>query len=403
MKIKNYFLLTIKWLFIAIINGIICGVIGTLFSKTAAFVTHIRIENDWLIYLLPFGGLLVVLTYKLFKTEGIGTNNVFNSVKSENSITYKIAPSVFLGTIFSHLFGASVGREGAALQIGGGISSLLSKIFKLNENERKIIIMCGMSGLFSAVFGTPLAATVFVIEVVLRKFCMYAALPQLITSISAYITAHTLNAHAERFLLKNIPHFSFQTVWQIILVIFTSIIMCFLLCISLRFSKKTFEKSIKNPYLRITLGGIVIVLFTLFIGNTDYNGGGIDIIEGVFKNDVKLEASLLKILFTAICVGAGFKGGEIIPTLFVGATGGGAVASLIGLPISFGGAIGMSVLFCGATKCPLATILLAAEMFNGQGIMYIIPCVFISYIICRFNGLYGKYPHLFAKKNRTEI
>lgn len=384
-KFKKFLL----WLLSAIITGAICGLGGALFSKTIAFGTNLRTEHSWLLYLLPIGGLLSVAIYKLCRVKNIGTTNVFDCVRTEQSLPPLLAPAIFCGTCISHIFGASAGREGAALQIGGGVANVLSRALKLDEDSRHITVMCGMAALFSAVFGTPLAACVFVLEVILTHLCLSAILPVLISSVTAFIISTLLKVHPERFDIGDLPQFSFSLVWKVAVITAAGIIVAFIFCKGLNLGKAFTKKVLKNEFLRIAIGGIIIVLLTLLVGNYEYNGGGIDIIERVFEGSVRYEAFALKIIFTIICISAGYKGGEIIPTLFIGATLGGSMALILGLPVGTGAAVGMAVLFCAATKCPVATILLCCEMFGFACAPLIIPMVIISFIAARYQGLYS--------------
>ena len=384
-KFKKFLL----WLLSAIITGAICGLCGALFSKTIAFGTNLRTEHSWLLYLLPIGGLLSVAIYKLCRVKNIGTTNVFDCVRTEQSLPPLLAPAIFCGTCISHIFGASAGREGAALQIGGGVANVLSRALKLDEDSRHITVMCGMAALFSAVFGTPLAACVFVLEVILTRLCLSAILPVLISSVTAFIISTLLKVHPERFDIGDLPQFSFSLVWKVAVITAAGIIVAFIFCKGLNLGKAFTKKVLKNEFLRIAIGGIIIVLLTLLVGNYEYNGGGIDIIERVFEGSVRYEAFALKIIFTIICISAGYKGGEIIPTLFIGATLGGSMALILGLPVGTGAAVGMAVLFCAATKCPVATILLCCEMFGFACAPLIIPMVIISFIAARYQGLYS--------------
>lgn len=384
-SIKKYAL----WVLLGIMSGVVCGGIGVLFSKAVGFVTELRQNNGWLLYLLPAGGLLSVAIYKLCRVKNIGTTNVFDCVRTEQSLPYFLAPAVFCGTAISHLFGASAGREGAALQIGGGVANMLARLLHLDEDSRHATVMCGMAALFSAVFGTPLAACVFVIEVILTRLCLSAAIPVLISSITAFIVSTLLGVHPERFNVGALPHFSFSLVWKTAVITAACVIAAFVFCKGLNLGKAFAKRVFKNEFLRIVTGGVIVVALTLLVGSRDYNGGGVDIIERVFEGSVKYEAFALKILFTVICVSCGYKGGEIIPTLFIGATLGGALASVLALPIGVGAAVGMAVLFCAATKCPMATILLCCEMFGFNCALLIIPVVIISFLAARYQGLYS--------------
>ena len=378
------------WILLGILTGAVCGLIGALFSKTIGFVTNIRVQNNWILYLLSIGGLISVGIYKLCRIKGVGTVSVFESARTELRLPHLLAPAIFTGTAISHLFGASAGREGAALQIGGGVANSIATLFKLDEDSRHITIMCGMAALFSAVFGTPLAACAFVIEVILTRLCISAAIPVLISSIAAFLTASALGVHPERFNIGALPNFSVSLVLKTALITLLSVAVGFVFCKGLALGGTFAKKLFKNEFLRITIGGAVIIILTLIIGNYDYNGGGIDIIEHVFEGSVNYEAFALKILFTVICVSAGFKGGEIIPTLFIGATFGGALALVLGVPVGIGAATGMAVLFCAGTKCPIATILLCGEMFGFYSMPLIIPVVIVGFALARYKGLYGK-------------
>lgn len=380
---------------IGLMSGVVCGLCGVVFSKAIGLVTNIRVQNDWILYLLPFGGLLSVGIYKLCRVKNIGTTNVFDCVRSEQYLPRSLAVAVFCGSCISHLFGSSSGREGAALQIGGGIADTLARAFKLDEDSRHITVMCGMAALFSAVFGTPFAACVFVLEVIMTSLCLPAAIPVLLSSVTAFIISQLLHVHAERFSIGALPQFSLAVVWKTVVIVAICIVVAFVFCKGLNLGKKFARKAFKNEFLRIAIGGALIVVLTVLIGTRDYNGGGIDVIERVFEGNVKYEAFAIKLLFTVICVSCGFKGGEIIPTLFIGATLGGALAVLLGLPIGTGAAIGIAVLFVCATKCPVATILLCCEMFGFYCIGFIAPIVIISFVVARYKGLYSNSQDLF--------
>ena len=390
-SVKKYLL----WSLLGIVSGTVCGLLGAFFSKAVGYVTNVRLQNNWILYLLPLAGLVSVGIYKICGVKNIGTTNVFDAVRTEQNLPPLLAVAVFCGTCISHLFGSSSGREGAALQIGGGVANTLSRIFKLDEEARHITVMCGMAALFSAVFGTPLAAAIFVLEVIMTRLCFAGAIPVLFSSITAFLISQMLHVKPERFSIGKIPRASFSLIWKISLITVAAITVAFVFCKGLSLGKAFAKKIFKNEFLRIAVGGSIIIAFTLLVGTRDYNGGGIDVIEHVFEDSVKYEAFALKLIFTVICVACGYKGGEIIPTLFIGATLGGAVALIVSLPLSTGAAIGMAALFVCATKCPVATILLCCEMFGFYCAPIIIPIVIISFIAARYQGLYNNSKDLF--------
>lgn len=253
--------------------------------------------------------------YKLCRVSGVGTNEVFEGVRSNKGVSILLAPAIFLGTTITHLLGGSAGREGAALQIGGSVATFFGKLFRLNEEDRHILTMCGMSGVFAAVFGTPMAACVFAIEVVsVGRFCTSALFPCIVSSASAYALALVMGVAPEHFLVENVPAFDIPTMWRVLVIAILCAVASMLFCWAMHSGAKLFKKLFKNEFLRAAVGGIVVILLTLLVGTRAYNGGGMDVIERIFEEGVvRPEAFLLKIIFTSITIGAGFKGGEIVP------------------------------------------------------------------------------------------
>lgn len=377
-------------LLISLVLGLCGGIIGAVFFHLFTAVTSLRTVHPWLVFLLPLGGLLTVKIYKLLKTEGLSTDSVLRSLKGDRKVSPLLLPAVFLSSLLTHLFGGSAGKEGAALQMGGAVSSLLSKKLNLDEDTSEIGTVCGMSAFFSALFGTPFGASVFATEVVfIKKKSINRLIPSLISGYTAYFSAVLLGTHPERFAME-LPTLSFPLLWKTGIIILVCSAVCILFVFTLEKTKEIFGICFKNPYLRIAVGGVLIILLTVIEGSGDYNGGGMNIVEKVFsQNAVKYEAFLLKIIFTAVTVAAGFKGGEIVPTFFIGATSGGALALLLGVPAPFGGALGMAVLFSGATNCPLATMLLCGEMFGFKGIAYFALASVIARLLTTKNRLYN--------------
>ncbi len=380
-----------KWASLCLCLGVAGGIIGACFSHLITLVTTTRGNNPWLLYLLPLIGPILVLIYKALKVEGASTNDVLKSAENKSPLSVFLAPAIFFATALSHLFGASVGREGAALQIGGSVASVFKKPFKLNDKDNKILIRCGMAGLFSAVFGTPLAAAVFALEIVCVGGIHFASiLPTFLTSIISYIIALMLKIHPERFSLSKIPDFGATAILKTLLIILAGVLVGIAFCYTLKYSKILFKKLFKNPYLRIFVGGCIALIITLLLNSSDYLGAGVNIIEEIFEGgEIVPYAFIIKLLLTALCIGAGFKGGEIVPSLFIGATLGGTLAILLGLSAPFGAAVGMITLFCSVTNCPLASLLLGLEMFSGKGAIFITVACAISFILSEKISLYS--------------
>ncbi|MCQ2477869.1 MAG: chloride channel protein [Clostridia bacterium] len=394
-----------RWCVLGVITGIFGGILGAAFTKAITYATNFRLEHSWIIYFLPIGGLVIVFLYRSLKLGNAGTNEIFETVRNEKKIPVRLLPAVFSGSIISHLFGGSVGREGAALQIGGSLAALFSKILKLDDKKQHILIMCGMSAAFSAVFCAPLTAAIFSVEVICVGYLYSSALlPCLISSLTAYAVSLKLGIKPDNFKVDIIPKSNLKTLIFVVLLAIIASVVSVVFCKSMHISSHLFEKYLKNEYLRIASGGLLIVILTVVLKTTDYNGSGINVIENIFLNgEVKYEAFLLKIIFTAITIGVGYKGGEIVPTMFIGATLGASVAKIAGMPISFGAALGISSLFCSVTNCPLATVLLSIEFFGTDGIIFYTLSAFISFLVSGYASLYTGQKIVFSKTSDEEI
>lgn len=390
----------IKWLICAAIMGGCCGAVGTAFHYSVEYVTGFRQENNWIIGLLPFGGLIIVFIYR---ASGIkhdkGTNLVISSVRSpEDRIPFRMAPLIFITTVITHLFGGSAGREGAALQIGGSIGASLGKLFKMDENDKHVLILCGMSAVFSALFGTPITAALFSMEVISIGVLYYSALvPCVLSSTIAYAITEKFHITPTYFVLKQIPEMSFSIGIKVVLLAILCAVLSSLFCIAMHISAKLFKRFFKNQYLRVFVGGIMIVLLTLAVRSTDYNGAGMNIIENAIHGETKPEAFLLKIIFTCITIGCGFRGGEIVPSFFIGTTFGCFMGNLLGLDPGFGAAIGLVCFFCGVVNCPLTTLVLSVELFGGSGILLFAIGCSVSYMLSGYYSLYNEQKIIYSK------
>lgn len=401
LKIKPYVFSYLKWLVLSLTVGSVCGAVGAAFSLSVSYVTGLRGGARWLIFLLPIGGLISVVWYKLLRVSGVGTNRVFDAVSGKTAVPVLLAPAVFGGSVLTHLFGGSAGREGAALQLGGSVASLFGRVFGLDDKTRRVLTLCGMGAVFSAVFGTPIGACVFALEVVcVGSINLSAVFPALISSLCAYGVAALLGAEPERFAVTDMPATDMISFIKVTVIAVLAAALSVLFCKALHGGEKLLKKYIPNEYLRIFAGGVLLVLLTLLVGTRDYNGGGIDVISRVFETgEVRYEAFLLKMLFTVITVSAGYKGGEIIPTLFIGAMFGAALAAVLGLGVGLGAAVGMAALFCGVTNCPLATVFLCCEMFGAEGILFYALSAVTSFLLSGKASLYASQTFSSEKTN----
>ena len=253
--------------------------------------------------------------------------------------------------------------------------------------------MCGMSAGFSALFGTPVAAAIFAVEVTIVGAVQYSALvPCMISAITASLVAHCLGAEAESFIVSGVPVFDQNAVIQLLSVIVIGIacaIVSTVFCEVMHKASHLYAKYINNPFLRIMAGGAIVAILTVILGTTDYNGAGMDVIKRAFSGEAEPLAFMLKILFTALTLGCGFKGGEIVPTFFMGSTMGCVLGGLLGLNPSFGAAVGLIAMFCGVTNCPFASIILSAELFGMNGLPFYAAAISISYMLSGYSGLYS--------------
>lgn len=327
-----------------------------------------------------------------------GTNLVIHSIHAHDEVPGRMALLIFASTIITHLFGGSAGREGAALQMGGSLGNTLGHLVRLEERDRKIMIMCGMSAAFAAVFGTPMAAAVFSMEVISVGIMHYSALvPCMIAAIVASQFAAGLGISPESFTIDFIPGLTWVTGGKMLLLAVCCAGLSILLCMVLHTVGHMYQQTFKNPYIRVFVGGCIVAALTLLSGTRDYNGAGINLIEAAINGETSAFTFLLKMLFTALTLGAGYKGGEIVPTFAVGATFGCLFGQLVGLSPSLCAAVAMSATFCGVTNCPISTLLISFELFGFDGIPYFMIAISVSYLLSGYHGLYEDQIIVYSK------
>ena len=389
----------LKWMIIAVFVGIIGGVTGSIFHISIDMATDFRIEHSYVIYFLPAGGILIAAIYHIFKSQGkIDTNRVLEAVREDEKVPLIMAPVIFVSTVITHLLGGSAGREGAALQLGGSIGYNVGKVFSLGKRDMRIIVMSGMSAVFAALFGTPLTAAFFAIEVVSVGVMHYAAfVPAVFSALVASQIAKVFGLHPVRFNGVYFPEISIVLVAKVAVLAVLCAILSIIFCFAIDKCEHFGEKFLKNRYLRTVVGGGIIVLLTMLVQCHDYNGAGMDIIQNAIYGTAKYEAFALKILFTVITIAAGFRGGEIVPTFFIGSTFGCVMGYLLGLNPGFAAAIGFVALFCGVVNCPVASVILALEVFGGEGILLFAAAVGISYMMSGYYGLYKSQKIVYSK------
>ena len=388
----------LKWMAVGALVGGVGGFVGAAFHLGVSYATAVRQAHPWILYLLPMGGVVIAGLYKLCRLEGKGTNAVIESVHFGKSVPTLLVPLIFVATVITHLLGGSAGREGAALQIGGGIGYRTGTLLRLGEKDLPLATLCGMSGVFAALFGTPLTATVFALEVISVGVLYYAGLlPCITASLTGYYIATVMGVEPTRFTVA-MPALSWPTLGLVTALAVGCALVSILFCRGLHITERLAERWLKNSFLRAAAGGLIIVLATLALGTMDYNGAGMDVIQrAVEQGQADGWAWFLKLAFTAVTIGCGFKGGEVVPSFFVGATFGCAAGGLLGLPPSFAAAVGLVAVFCGAVNCPIASVILSVELFGAGGMAYFAAACAVSYLLSGYCGLYSSQTILYSK------
>lgn len=396
---EKYWKILLKWGLLGVLMGGIGGVLGAVFHHVLHFVTHFRSEHTWLVLLLPVAGLLSVGIYHLTGLKkNRGTNEIIDAVLNGEPVNALIAPVIFLATAVTHLFGGSAGREGAALQLGGSVASKLGKLLRLDENERTVLTMAGMSAVFAGLFGTPLTATFFCMEFAsVGTIFSPALLPCYLSAFMASRVSAAMGVHAEVFILNETVPFTFSTNWQVLLLSVLVGLLGILMCWLFHEAEHFAAHKLPNLWVRIAMGGALIAAMTLLVGDHRYNGAGMDMALKAVAGEADWFDFIMKLIFTAVTLSAGFKGGEIVPTFCIGATFGCLFGSLVGLEPGIAAALGLVGLFCCATNSPFASIMLSIEMFGSANTyLFAYVCV-IAFVISGNWSLYGSQIIEFSK------
>ena len=387
-----------KWLLVSGIAGILCGLLGSAFHLGVDLANALRLAHPWLIWLLPVAGLAIAGIYALFSVEGQSTNSIISEVQSGKGLKWSLIPSIFLSTLLTHLVGGSAGREGAALQMGGTIGFEVGKLLHLDDRDLRTATLAGMAAFFSALFGTPLAATIFAMAVISIGLIYHAALiPCLIASITAYEVSLLFHITPMHFTVAA-PALGLGMMLRVSLLGALCGFVALLFCDTLHLFERKMEVFFPNPYVRAAVGGAALLGLSLLFPSGDYNGTGAGVIvRAIEEGQAKPLAFLLKILFTSVTLSAGFKGGEIVPTFFIGSTFGCLFGPLLGIPPEFAACVGLVGTFCGAVNCPLASVILSVELFGSESIIYFAIVCFICYMLSGYSGLYSEQKIIYSK------
>lgn len=402
----NYFLFLLKWLLIASFISIFIGSSVAFFLLSLDSVTQFREANLWIIWLLPIAGLIIGLSYHYFGTSVVKGNNLlleeFHNPKQ--IIPLKMAPLVLFGTLLTHLCGGSAGREGTAVQMGGAIADQFTKLFKLSDTDRKLLLIIGISGGFAAVFGTPIAGAIFALEMMVVGRMRYETLlPSIIAAVASNYICVLWGVHHTSYFIPEVPTMDgiklLSTLFAGILFGLTALWFSK----SIHFVASFSTKIISYPPLRPFIGGIFIALFVFFMGSTKFIGLGIPTIVEAFNVSLPASDFAIKLLITAFTLGVGFKGGEVTPLFFIGATLGSALFMFLPLPVALLAGMGFVAVFAGATNTPIACTFMGIELFGAESALYIAVACFVAYLFSGHTGIYssqiiGSSKHLIYSK-----
>ncbi|WP_420705901.1 voltage-gated chloride channel family protein [Enterococcus sp. BWT-B8] len=382
----------LKWLVISVIISIIMGSLSAFFLTSLTWVTNYRMSHQWLLFLLPISGAIVAFLYSHYGKTAVGGNNLVikGANGSEEKIPLRLIPLTLFGTITTHLFGGSVGREGTAVQMGGVTAEFIAKLFKLSGYEREMILISGISAGFSSVFGTPLAGTLFGIEVlVLGKLRSEAVFPSFFSAFFANAVTEMYGITHSHYSMGAIPEWS---LWLFMKLLIAGI--CFGL-IGWGFShlivflKKVYSNWFENAIVCNFIGGAVVVTAALLLGSQRYLGLSLPLLSDAFQGHAYMFDFAGKFFFTILSLGAGFQGGEVTPLFEIGATLGSSLAQVLHVSIPFLAALGFIGVFSGATNTPIACSVMGIELFGSEAAVFLVMICIVSYLCSGNAGIYS--------------
>lgn len=389
--LKNKGLTLVHWLIVVLAVGLFSGSASALFLISLEKITQIRLANFWIIGFLPLGGLAIGLLYHYYGKSVVKGNNLILEEYDtpQQTIPFKMAPLVLITTLITHLLGGSAGREGTAVQMGAAISDGIKRFFDAETIDRKSLLIMGISAGFASVFGTPITGAIFAIEVLSFKKVTFKTV--FLSFAVAYTAFYTVDLWPVKHTHYNIPFVPELTVVTLLWIILVGILFglaALLFSRSTHFWGSLFGKTISHPPFRPLVGGCILALVIFNFPVLPYIGLGVPVIIDAFTTAHEPYAFLLKILFTGFTLGAGFKGGEVTPLFFVGATLGSTLSLFVPLPIALLAGMGFVAVFSGATHTPIACTIMGLELFGIESGLYIGMACVVAYFCSGSVGIY---------------
>lgn len=402
-KIKQKIIRYAYWTFLSSIVGLLAGVAASIFLISLQWATQTRDQNQKIILALPLIGFFIGWVYHHYgKDSGRGNNLILDEIHDPQKIVpLRMAPLVLVGTLLTHLFGGSVGREGTAVQMGASLADQLSKFFKINNDERAILLTAGAGAGFGAAIGAPWAGVIFGMEVInVGRLRLFAWFECLVASFIGFYTTHLLHAPHSHFESFGFPKLNFEIIAWVLLAGVAFGFAARLFTFTTHLVEKLMNKWVDYPPLKPLIGGIAIVSLFYFEGSFRYVGLGIPYIQEALAQLSSSRDPILKSIFTSLTVGTGFKGGEFIPLVFIGTTLGSALGAVI--PVSFHllASVGFAAVFAGAANTPIACSIMAIEIFGAQIAPFAVVACFASYYSSGHSGIYKSQKIYFRKHHR---
>lgn len=378
------------WLVLGAVVGVLCGAASALFLWLLELATDFRLAHETIVFALPVAGLVIGWIYERFGSSiKAGSNLVIDTIHDDGpEIPARMAPMVLIGTVLTHLFGGSAGREGTAVQMGASLTDWLAHRLAFIRPLRRHLLAAGVAGGFGSVFGTPIAGTVFGLEfIVLGRMEYEALLPALVASLVGDLVTRGLGIEHAIY-----PHVELEPLTLVLfakwLVFAAAIALCTVVFIELTHAIKKQGARLRLP-LRMAVGGAAVVALWQLVGTSDYLGLGVPMILRAFTDyDYPSAAFALKLVFTAVTLGAGYLGGEVTPLFFVGAALGNTAAHWLGLPLPLAAAVGLSAVFGAAAKTPLALSIMAVELVGAAAFPHALIVCVLAYLLTGKRSIY---------------